>query len=93
VSAPLFTPAPWSITVDEDDEIELTNAELVRICELARFGNWRTRIATARLIAAAPELCRLLDLAVRQYDAVKGGPILGALEAARAVLAKARGDQ
>jgi hypothetical protein len=42
--------------------------------------------------AAAPELYRVLANAVAQYDAIKGGPIIGALEAARAALAKARGE-
>lgn len=86
-----FTPGPW----EADGNCVRNSGEQHRFtCGLTRtaWASQEEMRANANLIAAAPDLYRVLANAVAQYDAIKGGPIIGALEAARAVLARARGE-
>jgi hypothetical protein len=96
------TPGPWHLCFDDDaDDIELSDASLNRICELAHFGRRSTRLATAHLIAAAPDMFEALELvepalvaAVAEADA--GGPNEGLdllCGFVKRALAKARGEQ
>ena len=87
-----FTPGPWKMREVGDLDIAYSiDAGRNAVADVYNHADeWE---ANAHLIAAAPELYRVLTNAVAQYDAIKGGPIIGALEAARSILAKARGDQ
>lgn len=90
-----FTPGPWSL--DNNDvrdeaqavESEATGCIVAEACTLDRPGDCE---ANAHLIAAAPELYEALEGIMRAEARDRVMPAGAEWDAARAALAKARGE-
>jgi hypothetical protein len=92
-----FTPGPWTAEQYHDNEWQIDAARDAVATTAFCFAPEST--ANARLIAAAPELYEAARLFVEEYDAADqddGVAMMlaynAALEAAKAALAKARGE-
>jgi hypothetical protein len=97
------TPGPWAIEKDSKDIVKVRAYATVATCTTA--GLWdskRTQVispeecmANARLIAAAPELLEALEFALAALEDVfgKNKVDVGAINTARAAIAKARGKE
>lgn len=92
------TPAPWKVVGDEEETYVFFTAKNGKDYQLAQVsaGEGFNRKENARLIAAAPELLEALQglmlwVMDEAIEAKKGGRKIGAYEAGRAALAKARG--
>lgn len=86
-----FTPGPWGVRRTEWDTIQVMigpPGDQVGICEASAFD--QKSEANAHLIAAAPDLYAALHALVWDGPAVDDSPLW---EAARAALAKARGEE
>ncbi len=83
---PKFTPGPWSI-VRYCEEIEIAN-----IADIMHFYGGEAADANAALIAAAPELYAALENMVAWASLEDTPRLADLLGAARAALAKARGE-
>lgn len=97
MSAP-WTPGPWEVAEGDGQylwEVRAPNEKAKTRRTVARPSGMR-RLANAHLIAAAPDLAEACRMFVESYDADAGTYALGKLyearEAARAALAKARGE-
>jgi hypothetical protein len=98
-----YTPGPWAIEKDSKDIVKVRAYATVATCTTA--GLWdskRTQVispeecmANARLIAAAPELLEALEFALAALEDVfgKNKVDVGAINTARAAIAKARGQE
>ena len=98
------TPGPWEV---DDESIYAKNSD-GSWQQVAELPGWRTNKgevmsdtdrANARLIAAAPDLlaaCHALMRAEPMQEGKRGGEIMGqislAIDAARAAIAKAKGE-
>jgi hypothetical protein len=89
------TPGPWITTVRIQDKVHVLHGQMgpgVASRTIARVtvrDSWRTeQEANARLIAAAPELLKELEHAVRWFDQLNPADIARY----RAVIAKATGS-
>lgn len=94
------TPGPWQVVADDDGLYILMEANAGKDAYLAVYAseNPEQREADANLIAAAPEMDDALDKLIFELDSItwdsQGPPptLVDALEDARAVRAKARGE-
>lgn len=99
-----FTAGPWSQY--RDDQLVIVNSDGSSLCEATSgdpYISYRTQLANARLIAAAPELLEALEMAVDQMvasakdEARRRGyeyceERCDAIVAARAAIAAAKGQ-
>ena len=91
------TPAPWRVEHDEADVYVLMDAlggeedDHLLVYAADRTEKPEQRLADARLIAAAPDLLRLLDEAVAALEAENTQTAL-LQDEIRAAIAKARGE-
>lgn len=90
------TPGPWTFEDSGRDMILiLTERESIRVAEVVtdNVDSDKYAIADARLIAAAPDLLAALEEAMEFLDWAVGTEAAGEhIEAARAAIAKARGE-
>ena len=86
------TPGPWILVFDIDGSPEFVWGKTTCICD---FGKDIPKPEDARLIAAAPELYKALEAAYMVLTSQKTRleEHVDAVTLARAVLAKARGDE
>jgi hypothetical protein len=91
------TPGPWRVSDTINRRINIRNAgnQLGEsaICMLPEGRIERERGANARLIAAAPELLAALEWAMSQIDDDLDLDHQNAVSAARAAIAKAKGER
>lgn len=87
------TPGPWHVVEGKLTKSALeVHANSRAICELWRRGNAKTELANARLMAAAPDLLRVL-VQLEQACADEGVQGMDSLlAAARAAIATATGE-
>ena len=84
------TPGPWSVNFKKFSEVRAENGAVIAECKkLTGLVNLQ---ANARLIAAAPDLLEALKDAVG-HAIFPASAISGALDRARAAIAKAEGAQ
>lgn len=96
------TPGPWTIEKDSKDIVKVREHAVVATCTTAgRWDSKRTQvispeecIANAHLIAAAPELLEALEFTLAALEDIfgKNKTDVGAINAARAAIANARGQ-
>lgn len=99
MSAPKFTPGPWSITAGRiaTNEISATSprgkSKVIARCS-ASWSGQEIASANAALIAAAPDLHEALQGCLNFLENTESelGIKLPSADAARAALAKARGE-
>lgn len=96
-----WTAGPWEWDYEELDEnnaiVWLVDDPNMRVCFLARCDAVETTHANARLIAAAPEMAAALEGILDDDDASTSladqrSRWVARMDAARAALAKARGE-
>lgn len=91
------TPMPWT-TIRCEDGMEVLTHDAESICVVKHYGdpyNSKREEANARLIAAAPELLRVAELAATlntQTNHIGSGMLAELVERARAAIAKATGN-
>ncbi len=100
MSAPSFTPGPWRAyraNTNSAGDSALHNGGRFAVSTV-HIPNFEQELANARLIAAAPELYEALDalslvvgLTAFKHEEQRA-PLQEAVDAARAALAKARGE-
>jgi hypothetical protein len=83
------TPGPWRLSHEADTQVEAErNGNFIASCDGGgEDGEYETDLANARLIAAAPDLLRELQHAVRWFDQIKPDDVARY----RAAIAKATG--
>jgi len=101
MSAPQFTPGPWVAVQNKFGEFALVRPEtdqtIILLDDTEGLGDCLQYAATARLIAAAPELYEALNLFATAgnmsvFDGDVNKALAVAYDKAAAALAKARGE-
>ena len=95
-----WTPGPWKTLrwVADGDDVFLVGPANGAVCQMVMRSKWQKDCAgdNANLIAAAPDLAEALQMlvaSVSSSDEIGNADLHEAVEAARAALAKARGDR
>ena len=94
MSTPKHTQGPWAIhSQGAGFEVESGHGDIVAQAQQV-YGDRRheVRRANAKLIAAAPELLAALEAITDLYDTDEGCRSLPEYKAARAAIAKAKGE-
>lgn len=97
MSAPKWTPGPWSFANGTLLRVSDTKAPQVVVCGVHRIGSQGgpargDPLANGRLIAAAPELYGALEACIREFGALAHIYSDETCQRAYAALAKARGE-
>lgn len=90
------TPGPWYTAVTVGNDIAILGQTAGNVCVIRIIYPHRSeqeQIANARLIAAAPDLLAVLQLALKEHDEYEAGQRIydAWVEPARAAIAKAMG--
>lgn len=95
MSAVKHTPGPWYLAGDADGTMITTGGQPIAVWPPQ--GGTIEQCANARLIAAAPDMVRALELLLREHDALQmatgyKGDRWAAATYARSILKKAKGE-